>query len=106
LCLVDFYILWFCEAAVACVRREMSRREMRVAQNHLQVAPPAELLQHGERRAVLHVPARPRVTQVVPMEVAELRRFARIEPCHLRWLLNGAASIWEDPARVRPELPL
>jgi len=32
LCLVDFFILWFGEAALACVRRKMSWREMRVTQ--------------------------------------------------------------------------
>ena len=38
------------------------------------------------------------------MEVAELRRFAGIEPCHLRRLLDGAAPVREHPFRMRAEL--
>jgi hypothetical protein len=52
------------------------------------------------------MPARPCVTQIVPMEFTELRRFAGAEPLRLRRLLDGAAAVREHPARVLPELPL
>ncbi len=42
---------------------------MRVAAHYFRRSPAAHLLQRIQRRAVLHVPARPRMPQVMPAEV-------------------------------------
>lgn len=55
---------------------QVARGEVRVLLHHLDGFPSSQFFQHHQWRAALDVPACPRVTQVVPMEVLDTDRMA------------------------------
>ena len=68
---------------------------MRIAAHHLDRFPTPQFLQDEERRAVLHVPTRLRVAQIVPAEIFNLRTLHRTLPgfgAHLRHRLTPKAE--------------
>jgi|SRR5580765_6630899 len=69
-------------------------------------SPNTELLQQIEWRAVLHVPARPGVSQVVPAKVLDTRTLERVVPSFRADLLDRLTSVGEHPARVLASLRL
>ncbi len=80
--------------------REVAWREGRILLHHRDRLPAPQLFQHHQRRAMLHVPARPGVAQIVPVEVDHSGRPARTREVPLVDLPNQLG--WPVSARVLP----
>jgi hypothetical protein len=77
---------------------------VRIPPHHVRALPASQLLQREHRRAVLHVPAGPRMPQIMPAKIGDscpLERRISSLGAHLG---NRLASKAEHVRRVRPEL--
>ena len=92
---------------------QMPRIQVRVAQRHIEVCPPAELLQDAQRRLRLHLPAGPGVAHAVERDAFEARRLAlpvphpggeflnrRTPPIHKYIARTGADQFSPSAARI------
>ena len=70
-------------------------RQVRVALHHLQRFPSSQLLEHLQRRAARHMPACPRMAQIVPAEITDAGPLARLGPCGGHGLIDRLAVIHE-----------
>ena len=77
------------------VLRQMVRSQVCITANHLLRLPTTELLQGEERRAALHVPACPRVAQIVPAKVFDTGAFEREVPSPRADLLDRLTFVGE-----------
>src|SRR5665213_3743124 len=81
----------------------MFGRKVRIAPHHLRTLPSAQLLQCMQRRAMLHMPARPGVPQVVPAEVLDARALQRAVPSLRADLTNRPPAKTEHVGFMVPD---
>jgi hypothetical protein len=84
------------------IGRDVLGVQVRVAADHLRGLPAAELLQREERRAVLHVPTRPGMPEIVPAEVLDAGALHRQIPRAGTHLMDALSFVGEHPSRVHP----